>query len=119
MGMISQQQTTLAPASDDTTPPRDREAGAVLPATNLAALLDQFTQHVTQPQAFTVGDFASTVGALHGELAMLARQFGIGSNAQSTIDFDDIFPELAALDPAMAGIAAEEELEHACRELSR
>lgn len=89
------------------------------PISNLASLLDQFTQSVTMPHAHTVGHFAQTVGALHGELAMLARHFGAEANALEEINFDDIFPDGAPEAGEPTGLAAEEELEQVCRELSR
>ena len=99
-------------------------AGEPAPISNLAALLDRFTQSVTAPQSHTVGDFAGTVQALHSELAMLARHFGAEAHAPTEqIDLDDIFPEYAssASDeiPLEPGIAESEALEHLCRELSR
>lgn len=100
---------------------RAQEApGDELPVSNLAALLDRFTSAITNPDAESVGGFAQTVKALHGELAMLAGHFGVdaGSDAGELIDFDAIFPDgaFAAVEP---GIAADEDLEHRCRELSR
>ena len=93
-------------------------ADEVLPVTNLAALLDRFTQSVTDPQAHTVGDFAGTVQAIHGELALLARQFGaVDDLPLEAYSFDDIFP--APVEHNEPGIAASEELEHLCRTLSR
>jgi hypothetical protein len=89
-------------------------------SSNLAALLDRFTDSVTAPQAHTVGDFSETIQALHGELAMLARHFGAGFDADAEVlEFDAIFPETAANLPIEPGLAASEELEHLCRELSR
>jgi hypothetical protein len=75
---------------------------------NLAALLDRFTASVTNSEAHTVGDFASTVGALHGELNMLAHHFGGDMYASDDVDFDEIFPAEST------GLAAEEELHHLC-----
>lgn len=96
---------------------------AAAPISNLAALLDRFTTSVTQPQAHTVGAFADTVQALHGEFAMLARHFGGETQVRAeTIDFDDIFPQACAGEaeiPLEPGIAVSEALEHLCRELSR
>ena len=94
------------------------------PVSNLAALLDAFTNAITHPDAETVGGFAGTLQALHGELAMLAGHFGADMGAQDgdPIDFDEIFPDLARDIPHPApepGLAADEELEHLCRELSR
>lgn len=89
------------------------------PTTNLAALLDRFTQSVTEPDAHTVGDFAATLGALHGELAMLARHFGAGSDASMDAAFDDIFPMEATIAAVEPGLAASEELQHLCWQLSR
>ena len=104
------------------------EAADVQPGSNLAALLDQFTASITNPGAHTVGSFAHTVQALHGELALLARHFGADAADFDALDsgFDadgtgGAFPE-GASPPAEAlepGIAASEELEHLCRELSR
>lgn len=100
--------------------------GALVPATaadrpqsNLATLLDRFTAAVTTPESETIGSFAATVDALHGELAMLARHFGADVEAaQEAIDLDAIFPDTPdAAD--YAGVAEAEELEHLCRELSR
>ena len=79
---------------------------------NLAALLDRFTASVTDPNAHTVGDFASTVGALHGELNMLAHHFGGGMRLVDDVDFDEIFPQ------ETTGLAAEEALQHLCWKLS-
>lgn len=92
---------------------------------DLAALLDRFTRSVTDPEAYTVGEFASVVGALQGELGMLAQHFSIRArdHALDEIDFDDIFPgdsvPLAELDPAYHGVMEAEELEHHCRMISR
>jgi len=94
------------------------------PASNLAQLLDSFTQAMTRPEQETIGGFAATVEALHGELAMLAHMFGAQAHldgASEQAQFDDIFPGSPAtgheeLEP---GIAEAEELEHLCRELSR
>jgi hypothetical protein len=119
MGISLQHQVSVGSVARDL---KDEPApgGAVaMPTTNLAALLDQFTQSVTQPHAHSVGEFAATVGALHGELAMLARHFGADATEPETIDFDDIFPLDGALSKDFEGVAAEEELEHVCRELSR
>ncbi len=80
--------------------------------TNLAALLDRFTASVTDPNVHTVGDFASTVGALHGELNMLAHHFGGGMQLVDDVDFDEIFPQEST------GLAAEEALQHLCWKLS-
>ena len=97
-------------------------SGETLAVSNLAALLDRFTQSVTDPGAHTVGEFAGTVQALHGELAMLARQFGaVDGQPLEAYSFDEVFPDAAlanelAIEP---GIAASEELEHRCRQLSR
>lgn len=79
---------------------------------NLAALLDRFTSSVTNPGQHTVGDFASTVGALHGELNMLAHHFGGEIHMADDVDFDDIFPAEST------GLASEEELQHLCWQLS-
>ncbi|MEQ1697519.1 MAG: hypothetical protein ABL901_16925 [Hyphomicrobiaceae bacterium] len=79
---------------------------------NLAALLDRFTASVSNPEAHTVGDFASTVGALHGELSMLAHHFGGDMYATDDVDFDEMFPAEST------GLAAEEELQHICWKLS-
>ncbi len=79
---------------------------------NLAALLDRFSANVTKPDSHTVGDFASTVGALHGELNMLAHHFGGDMHMADDIDFDEIFPAEST------GLAAEEELQHLCWQLS-
>jgi hypothetical protein len=119
MGISSQHQLSVGSVVGDLNDEPSTNEAAALPRTNLAALLDQFTQSVTQPHAHTVGEFAATVGALHGELAMLARHFGADSAEPETIDFDDIFPHDAALSKDFEGVAAEEELEHVCRELSR
>ena len=81
-------------------------------STNLAALLDRFTASVTNPEAHTVGDFASTVGALHGELNMLAHHFGGEMHVSDDVDFDEVFPAEST------GLAAEEELHHLCWQLS-
>ena len=89
------------------------------PITNLAALLDSFTQSVTDPGRHTVGDFAQTVGALHGEFAMLARHFGAETASSQEIDFDDIFPDVQIKIAIEPGLAAAEELEHLCWSLSR
>lgn len=99
-------------------------AGEPAPISNLAALLDRFTQSVTKPESHTVGNFAEAVQALHGELAMLARHFGAEAYAPAEqIDFDDIFAEVSASSadeiPLEPGIAQSEELEHLCRDLSR
>ena len=96
-----------------------------VPVSNLAALLDQFTANITNPQAHTVGSFAHTIQALHSELSMLARTFGaeaqtVDGQGLEFVDFDDT-PEDggAPSEPVEPGIAAAEELEHLCRELSR
>ena len=92
---------------------------------NLAGLLDRFTRSVTGAASHTVGEFAATVEALHSELSMLAGsvQHRIHTAPQNAPDFDDIFPgdtnEPASYDPAYHGIAASEELEHACRQIAR
>ena len=91
------------------------------PASNLAALLDRFTDGITNPDTQTIGSFAATVDALHGELVLLAHHFGGGVAAASdVIDFDDVFPDVtpSAGEQIEPGIAASEELEHLCRELS-
>lgn len=79
---------------------------------NLAALLDRFTANVTDPQAHTVGDLAQTVGALHGELNMLAHHFGNDLHMTDDVDFDEIFPHEST------GLLAEEALHHLCWKLS-
>jgi hypothetical protein len=101
--------------------PSSDDVGAA-PASNLAALLDQFTASVTNPDGHTVGAFAHTVQALHSELALLARHFGAEALATDDFGFDvaddesSIAPSELPIEP---GIAASEELEHLCRELSR
>ena len=119
MAIASQQQLSVNRFADEATD--ECRVARAPPArdTNLAALLDQFTQNVTQPDAYTVGDFAATVGALHGELAMLAHHFGASAWEPEVIDFNDIFPGGADASLDMAGVTADEELEHVCRELSR
>ena len=92
------------------------------PPSNLAALLDRFTEGVTNPANETVGGFAANLEALHAELVMLAHHFGAGSEAvPEHIDLDDVFPDQSsfACEPDANGIAADEALEHTCRELSR
>jgi hypothetical protein len=116
--------TVLEPYADT-----QRPAAAPSP---LAALLDRFTESLANPDTTTVGDFATSVQALHGEFALLARQFRHDTPLDAEpIDFDDIFPDLGdiqatgvapispVLDPAYHGIAAAEELEHLCQTLSR
>ena len=119
MGIASQQHVSVSPMADHASVEIAAAAGARAQGTNLAALLDQFTQSVTQPHDHTVGDFAATVGAIHGELALLARHFGAGASEPEVIDFNDIFPHDAELSMDDVGVAAEEELEHVCRELCR
>jgi hypothetical protein len=111
--------------SSETRPPEvtGRLAGAPSP---LAALLDRFTATVTDPEAHTVGDLAETVQALRGELAILAGHFGASDFCQAdagAYSFDALFAsdgETAHFEPPVEpGIAASEELEHLCRELSR
>ena len=114
MGIASQQTLSASPFAGE-----DTGIAEALPVTNLAALLDQFTRSVMQPHIHTVGSFATTIGALHGELAMLARHFGAGISESEAIDFDDIFPDEALQGPKTSGVAADDELEHVCRELSR
>ncbi len=99
------------------------EPGVVAPASNLAALLDQFTASVTEPEAHTIGSFSETVQALHAELAMLAHHFeSVAGRTAEAIDIDVVFP---APVPPSTGIvadrspAAEEALEDLCRALSR
>ena len=109
------------------------ESQPTAPVSNLAALLDQFTANITNPGAHTIGSFAETVQALHSEMTLLARHFA--SVAQHTefqhtealdaaagIDWDDAFGDSShAIDeqPIEPGLAASEELEHLCRQLSR
>jgi hypothetical protein len=88
----------------------------------LAALLDRFSASVLEPESHTVGDFATAVQSLHSELALLARHFGADDALLAdALNFDDT--ESAGPCPAdveaYAGIAASEDLEHACRLLSR
>ena len=111
------------PLTNDVPAPQELPA---LPSSNLAALLDRFTAGISNPETETVGSFAATVEALHGELVMLARHFGAGLDAGADaehIDLDDIFPDTPsneiAFDRHDPGIAEDEELEHLCRELSR
>jgi hypothetical protein len=97
---------------------------AVAPAkSNLAALLDQFTATISNPQSHTVGTFAQTVEALHGELTMLARHFGAEAYSSEDVGFDlhdgENYTVGTDEQPIEPGIAAAEELEHLCRELSR
>ena len=115
--------TTSGATMSELVRPCDTEGSSPTPAepqsSNLAALLDRFTAAVTNPEAETIGSFAATVDALHGELAMLARHFGADVEAaQEAIDLDDCFPDTTgAVD--YTGIYEAEELEHLCRELSR
>lgn len=113
----------LSPACAEARAPVEPHAQ---PASNLAALLDRFTAGINNPDAETVGSFAATVEALHGELVMLARHFGAGADSEADtehIDLDDIFPDTPShsitFEPHEPGIAADEELEHVCRQLSR
>lgn len=100
-------------------------ANEFMPVSQLAALLDQFTANITDPDAHTVGSFAHTIQALHSELAMLARNFtdeapSLDGQDLEFFDFDDISDDLTSTsEPIEPGIAAAEELEHLCRELSR
>lgn len=119
MAIASQQQLSVNRFADEATDECSIGDAAPARVTNLAALLDQFTQNVTQPDAHTVGDFAATVSALHGEFAMLAHHFGAIAWEPEVIDFNDIFPSGADAGLDTAGVAADEELEHVCRELSR
>lgn len=95
------------------------------PLGGLAALLDAFTDSLANPHRATVGQFAGTVQALHGELAFLAGQFQENRTVHAeAIDFDAVFPidpedAPSTLDPAYHGVMAAEELEHLCRELSQ
>ena len=111
--------TQSAPHTQHERQPQDHSA------TNLAALLDAFTDSLANPDRATVGSFAGTVQALHGELAFLARNFrDDGDAAAEAIDFDAIFPangetQALELDPAFHGVMASDELEHLCLTLSR
>jgi hypothetical protein len=96
-----------------------------VPVSHLAALLDQFTANITNPEAHTLGSFAHTIQALHSELAMLARNFGgeapsVDGQELEFFDFDDVSDDVTTTsEPIEPGIAAAEELEHLCRQLSR
>jgi hypothetical protein len=96
-----------------------------VPVSHLAALLDQFTANITDPEAHTLGSFAHTIQALHSELAMLARNFGgeapsVDGQELEFFDFDDVSDDVTSTsEPIEPGIAAAEELEHLCRQLSR
>jgi hypothetical protein len=105
----------------------DTEQEPALPASGgLATLLDRFTASVLDPDAYTVGDFAGTVQSLHGELAMLARHFGVNGALSAdgfdgeAFDFDDLDADaVTPFDVAdYAGIAESEALEDLCRTLS-
>lgn len=114
--------TTLGTTVSEPVQPADAEgalsAPSEQPASNLAVLLDRFTAAVSHPEAETLGSFAATVDALHGELAMLARHFGADVEAsEEAIDLDAIFPDTPEAEE-YAGIYEAEELEHVCRELS-
>lgn len=94
--------------------------GDPLLVSNLAALLDRFTASVNDPDGQTVGDFASTVDALHGELAMLARHFEVAGEP-----VDDFWLALegdgaeSAEQALSEGLAEEEALQHLCWQLTR
>ena len=123
--------STILPEAPLETPLADAESTGTGPVSNLAALLDQFTANITNPDAHTVGSFAETIEALHSELALLARHFGAGHAALSGAHeaahcddhmFADAFADTAAdaTDDGTTGpgIAAAEELEHLCRQFS-
>jgi hypothetical protein len=97
-------------------PLRSADGGA---SSNLAALLDRFTCAISNPEDETVGGFAQTVEQLHGELAMLAGHFRAQSVGYDPVDFDVIFPDGAVEAIIEPGLAASEELEHLCGQLSR
>jgi hypothetical protein len=112
------------PVGDDASRQVTAELEAV---SNLAALLDSFTESLANPDASSVGEFAGTVQSLHSELAMLAGHFRANGEIQDqAIDFDILFPVNVApdehavvLDPAYHGALAEAELEQLCQMLSR
>jgi hypothetical protein len=117
-------ESTIDQGSDEAAP-HMTDASQIPSTSNLAALLDAFTNSVAHPHTATIGQFAGTVQALHGELSFLASQFhDVAPSQAEIIAFDTIFPDddnigLVELDPAFHGVKAAEELEHLCRMLSQ
>ncbi len=115
---------TLQTTRPDPTLPHSTQTENAEPALSggLAALLDRFSASVLSPETHTFGDLATTVQALHAEMSMLAHHVRSNETLEAeAIDFDAIFPVVAAVDDpeAYAGIADHEALEDLCRTLSR
>ncbi len=66
------------------------------PQSNLATLLDNFTDSIADPEAHTIGAFAQTVQALHAELAVLARHFEAVADRAAVIETSAVDVDIIA-----------------------